>query len=380
MKPFDFQLRTRVVFGTGTIDRLTELGRELGFRRTLLVADRGLVAAGHAGRAVELLAAAGADVIAFHDFTADPDTDMIEAGRAFAAPHAVDSIVGLGGGSSMDCAKGINFLLTNGGRMHDYRGFGKATRPMLPAIGVPTTAGTGSEAQVWAVIADAATHLKMACGDPQSAFRAAILDPALTLSQPATVTAVTGFDAVAHAVESFVTSRGTPISKCFAREAWRLLTASYLQVVRQPDDTDARASMLLGAHYAGMAIDQSMLGAAHACANPLTAHHGVTHGRALAVLLPHVVRWNAVEVGSAYAELLTLIGQPTEDADAGGALAEYLREIADAAGLATTLTGVAVEAPDVTTLAAEAAEQMTGRFNPRPFDANAAEEIYRCAQ
>ena len=380
MKPFDFHLRTRVVFGAGTFDRLTELAREFGFRRCLLVADRGLVAAGHAARASTLLAAAGTDVTAFHDFDAEPDTDMVEAGRAFAAPHGVDSIVGLGGGSSMDCAKGINFLLSNGGRMQDYRGFGRATRPMLPAIGVPTTAGTGSEAQSWAVIADAATHLKMACGDPESSFRAAILDPTLTLSQPASVTAVTGFDAIAHAVESLVTSRGASMSRCFAREAWRLLSASYLQVVHHPDDADARASMLLGAHYAGMAIEQSMLGAAHACANPLTAHHGVTHGRALAVLLPHVVRWNAPEVGAAYAELLGLIGRPTPEADAGNALAEYLNEIAEAADLATTLAGVAVETPDLTTLAVEAAEQMTGRFNPRPFDADAAKEIYRCAQ
>ena len=380
MKPFDFQHRTRVVFGSGSLDRLTELARELGFQRTLLVADRGLVGAGHAARATALLEAAGAAVHSFHDFDVDPDTEMIEAGRAFAAPHAVDSIVGLGGGSSMDCAKGINFLLTNGGRMQDYRGFGKATHPLLPSLGVPTTAGTGSEAQSWAVIADAVTHMKMACGDPQSAFKAAILDPALTLSQPEPVTAVTGFDAIAHAVESSVTSRRTPTSTCFAGEAWQLLTSAYPRVLTHPDDADARASMLLGAHFAGMAIEQSMLGAAHACANPLTAHHGVTHGRALAVLLPHVVRWNATEVGGVYAELLTIIGRNPTDGDAGGALAAYLGELAEAAGLARSLSGVGVESPDVSTLAREAAEQMTGKFNPRPFDADAAEEIYRCAQ
>jgi alcohol dehydrogenase len=377
--PFDFQLRARVVFGAGTIDRLAELGGEFGFRRTLLVADPGLVEAGHVARVTTLLDAAGIAVFPFHDFDPDPDTDAIETARAFAAPHAVDSIVGLGGGSSMDCAKGANFLLTNGGRMHDYRGFGKTTRPMLPSIGVPTTAGTGSEAQVWAVIADAATHMKMTCGAPQSAFRAALLDPELTLSQPAAVTAVTGFDAIAHAVESYVTSRRTPMSTCFAREAWRLLTGAYPGVLADPTDGEARSAMLLGAHYAGMAIDQSMLGAAHACANPLTAHHGVTHGRALAVLLPHVVRWNATEVAPLYAELLTVVDRPTSAQDAGAALAGYIQELA-AADLPTSLGDVGVAEPDVAALAREAAEQMTGRFNPRPFDAGAAEEIYRCAQ
>jgi alcohol dehydrogenase len=378
--PFDFQLRTRIVFGAGTVERLAELAGEFGFRRTLLVADPGLVEAGHVDRATALLDAAGIAVFPFHDFRPDPDTDAIETARAFAAPHAVDSIIGLGGGSSMDCAKGANFLLTNGGRMQDYRGFGKAARPMLPSIGIPTTAGTGSEAQVWAVIADAATHLKMACGAPGSAFRVALLDPDLTLSQPAAVTAVTGFDAIAHAVESYVTSRRTPLSTCFAREAWRLLTGAYLRVLTDPADREARSAMLLGAHYAGMAIDQSMLGAAHACANPLTAHHGVTHGRALAILLPHVVRWNAAEVAPLYAELLALADRATGADGAGPGLAGYIQELAAAADLPASLGDVGVAELDLATLAGEAGEQMTGRFNPRSFDAEAAEEIYRCAQ
>src|SRR5205814_7921129 len=122
------------------------------------------------------------------------------AGRAFAGPLGIDSIIGLGGGSSMDCAKGINFLLTNGGVMPDYWGYGKAKHPMLPMIGIPTTAGTGSEAQCYALISNAQTHVKMACGDPKAAFRVAILDPSLTVSQPTGVTATTGFDAIAHAV------------------------------------------------------------------------------------------------------------------------------------------------------------------------------------
>ena len=142
--------------------------------------------------------ARGLDVVRFHEFGVNPDTTMVEAGYAVARPNEVDSLIGLGGGSSMDCAKGINLLLTNGGRMEDYNGYGKATRPMLPMIGVPTTAGTGSEAQSYAVIADATTHTKMACGDPKAAFRVAILDPELTLSQPAHVTATSGFDAIAH--------------------------------------------------------------------------------------------------------------------------------------------------------------------------------------
>src|SRR5919106_4306907 len=246
MKSFDFQPRTRLIFGAGTICQLGKLARELGFRRTLLVADRGLVASGHVDEAVTPLQQAGIEVVRFHDFEVNPDTRMVESGTAFVATQQIDSIIGLGGGSSLDCAKGINFLLTNGGHMADYRGYGKATKPMLPMIAIPTTAGTGSEAQSYALISDAETHVKMACGDPKASFRVALLDPELTLTQPRAVAAVAGFDAVSHAVESYVTSRHTRISDLFAGDAWRLLDAHYTRVLACPGDLGARAAMLLG--------------------------------------------------------------------------------------------------------------------------------------
>src|SRR5262249_23950994 len=142
-------------------------------------------------------------------------------------PLVVDSIIGLGGGSSMDCAKAINFVLTNGGRIQDYWGHGKADRPMLPMIGIPTTAGTGSEAQSYALISDSSTHVKMACGDAKAAFRVAILDPELTVSEPEAVRAASGYDAISHAVESYVSTARTPVSGLFALEAWRLLSGAY---------------------------------------------------------------------------------------------------------------------------------------------------------
>src|SRR3984893_13470166 len=218
MGPFDFELRTRVVFGEGRFDGLGALDRELGFGRTLVVADRGMVAASYVARAVERLAEGGVEVFAFHDFDANPDAAMVEAGRVFAASCGVDSIVGLGGGSSLDCAKGINFVLTSGGSMRDYWGYGKAQQPMLPMIAVPTTAGTGSEAQCYELISDADTHVKMACGDPKAAFRIALLDPLLTRSQPPEVTAASGYDAISHAVESYVATRRNAASNFFARE------------------------------------------------------------------------------------------------------------------------------------------------------------------
>jgi len=365
MERFDFQPRTRVVFGAGVIERLGELARELNFKRTLLVADHGMIASGHVDEAIAPLKKAGVEIVRFHDFEVNPDTRMIENGTAFVTPLNVDSIIGLGGGSSMDCAKGINFLLTNGGHMSEYRGYGKATKPMLPMIAIPTTAGTGSEAQSYALISDAETHVKMACGDPKAAFRIALLDPALTISQPRGITATSGYDAIAHAVETYVTTRRNPLSELFSLEAWRLLEPNYERVLTQPDNISARGAMQLGAFYAGIAIENSMLGATHACANPLTARYGTAHGAAIAMLLPSVVRWNA-NAGINY-----MI--PGEE------LARRLEELAEAGGLRMNLRSAGISEGELPELAADAAEQWTGTFNPRPLGVEGAIEIYRCA-
>ena len=202
-------------------------------------------------------------------------------------------IVGLGGGSSMDCAKGINFLYSCGGRMQDYWGEGKATGPLLPMIAVPTTAGTGSETQSYALISDAETHVKMACGDKRAAFRVAILDPELTLTQPPRVTALTGIDALSHAIETYVTKRRNALSLAFSREAWRHLAPNFCRVSRRAAESSRPAAeMQLGACFAGLAIENSMLGAAHALANPLTADLWHCPRRGVALMLPHVIRRN----------------------------------------------------------------------------------------
>lgn len=381
MQTFDFHQRTRVVFGAGAIERLGELARELNFRKVLLVADRGLVASGHVAEALAPLGEAGIEVVTFHDFETNPDTHMIETGRAFAAPLQIDSIIGLGGGSSLDCAKGINFLLTNGGRMQDYAGYGKATRPLLPMIGIPTTAGTGSEAQTYALISDAQTHVKMACGDPSAAFRVALLDPVLTVSQPRGITATSGFDAIAHAVETFVTTKRNPLSEVFSREAWRLLELNYERVLARPGDLEARGAMQMGAHFAGLAIENSMLGATHACANPLTTHYGTAHGEVIAMLLPSVVRWNGPVAGAHYAELLKLSTANVQSVgvDPAERLARRLEQLATSGELHVSLSAAGVRQSDLSILAGEAAEQWTGTFNPRPFDAAGAMEIYQWA-
>jgi alcohol dehydrogenase len=379
MVSFDFHPRTRVVFGPGSVTRAGQLARDLGFHRTLVVADAGIRDSGHADRLIDALTADGIETFLFDRFGVNPDSDMVDAGAAFARPLHIDSIVAIGGGSSLDCAKGINFILRNGGTMADYRGYGKAATPLLPMIGIPTTAGTGSEAQSYAVISDPKTHMKMACGAPSAAFRIAILDPDLTLTAPRHVSAMAGYDAIAHAVETAVTAKRTPLSDTFSHQAWKLLSEAFERVLLHPGDAEARGAMLLGAHLAGMAIENSMLGAAHACANPLTARYNVAHGLALAIVLPHVVRWNAPAARDGYAALLGAPRRRVRDEDAAETLARRLEDFAIAGHLSVTLSDVGVPAEAIPELAQLAAQQWTGTFNPRPFDAKGAEEIYRAA-
>ena len=218
--PFDFEMRTRIVSGVDRIDSLGELAAELGACRALLVSDPGIVAAGHPKRGIDSLRHTGIECKLFDGVAQNPTTECVDAGFQCARDFQPDLLVGLGGGSSMDCAKGVNFLYTNGGRMQDYWGVGKATKPMLPMIAVPTTAGTGSETQSFALITDPQTHVKMACGDKKAAFRLALLDPKLTITQPSQVTALAGIDALSHALETYVTTRRNIVSEAFSRQAW----------------------------------------------------------------------------------------------------------------------------------------------------------------
>jgi alcohol dehydrogenase len=379
MVPFDFQPRTRIVFGQGAIDRLGQLARGLGFKRTLLVADQGIVQAGYVASGTGLLESAGIDVLPFHAFGHNPDLVMVEAGRELAEPWGPDSVIAIGGGSSLDCGKAINFLLANGGAMGDYRGYGKATKPLLPSIAVPTTAGSGSEAQSYTIVGDASTQRRLECGDPSAAARIALLDPELTFTSPHHVTAMAGFDAIAHAVETAVSMRRTPMSDTFSHRAWRLLNEGFERVLLHPADAQARAAMQLGAHYAGLAVEHSMLGAAHACAAPLTARYAIQHGLALAILLPYVVRWNGGVVSDRYAALLNSPRRRARDQDAAETLAGRLEDLAGAAGLGLKLSDSGVDEAALAELAADAAQQLAGTFNPRPFDVSGAIEIYRAA-
>ncbi len=369
METFDCELKQQIIYGDNSIERLGELTRTLGGSRVLITTDPGIEEAGILARAVSALQGERIAAYVFADVRSNPTTEDVETAVAVAKANApIDLIIGLGGGSSMDCAKGVNFLLTNGGKMEDYWGTNKASEPMLSSIGVPTTIGTGSEAQSYALISQSDTHIKMACGDKKARFGAVILDPTLTKSLPASIAAITAMDAVAHAVESYVSNKSNPMSRMFARHAWELLNAHF-EASLEDKTTKARSKMLFGAYLAGLAIENSMLGAAHACANPLTARYDVIHGVAVALMLPHVIRFNSTITGDAYHELYP-----------DGDLADRITELKKVGNLPNRLRDYPVQytigTTELLTVAEAAATQWTAQFNPRPLDISDFVKLY----
>jgi alcohol dehydrogenase len=385
LEGFDHHPRTRLVFGVGAMDRLGELAVSLGGQRALVVTDPGVKAAGHLEHALRNLRAAGLEVEYFDEVIENPTTACVDKCAQKARSGRTDLLVGLGGGSSLDTAKGCNFILTNGGRMQDYWGVGKATQPMLPLIAIPTTAGTGSECQSFALITDEITHRKMACGDPKAAARVALLDPLLTLSQPFRVAACAGMDTLAHAVETAVTRKRNPVSMLYSFEAFRLAVGALPTIFQHPDDVEARGGMLLAAAWAGTAIELGMLGAAHAAANPLTAHFGLPHGEAVSLMLPQVVRFNAEDAAARqiYFDLAwagRLIGSGAS-ADAGvKALVRLLEELPLMLRMPMRLAERNVTEQAIPQLAEDASREWTGSFNPRPVTPRDFERLYRAVR
>jgi alcohol dehydrogenase len=361
--------RVKVLFGAGSLDRLGELCKSMGGRRILLVTDPGIEAAGYPERAIRSMYQADLVVKLFDEADENPTTETINKALRAARPFGAELIVGLGGGSSMDTAKGVNFLLTNGGTMADYLGTARAAKAMLPMIAVPTTAGTGSEAQSYALISDPQTHVKMACGDPKALPRLAILDPSLTATVPPKIAAATGIDAIAHAVETAGCTKRNEISRSFSKQAWQLLESSFERAMSDPNDDEARAKMLLGAHLAGCAIENSMLGAAHATANPLTSEFNITHGLAVGLMLPHVIRFNANNGTNPYSDIRA----------EAGALAERVGQLLDVALLPRSLREHGVSREILPRLAELAGKQWTAQFNPRQVGERDLLAIYESA-
>jgi len=368
--------RPRVVVEDGGLSRLGQLCGEFSASRVLLVSDPGLMAAGHTPVAEKALREAGLGVSGFSGFGSNPTESQVQACAQAARDAGADLLVAVGGGSAIDTAKGAAFLLAGGGQMEDYWGRGKGQGEFLPFVAVPTTAGTGSEVQSFALISRERDGRKMACGDERAIPRVVLLDAHLTASAPREVAAYAGLDCLTHAVETAVTSCATTQSVEFSHLAFQLVSASLSESLNT-GTLDARRNMLMAASLAGLAIEHSMLGAAHALANPLTARLGLDHGRAVATVLPHVVRFNAQvpEVAASYGELCRV----AEIEGGAEGLASRIEAWLEEAGVPRSLGAAGIVDADLEPLAAAAALEWTGGFNPRPVDPASLQGILRSA-
>jgi alcohol dehydrogenase class IV len=367
---FGLDAAARIEFGVGAVSRLPGCVEELGGRTVLLVTDVGLRATGTVDRVVGLLEAAGLSVTVYDAVAPNPSTATLDA-AAPAARAAVQSggcvVVALGGGSVLDSAKGIALLATNLMTAGDLTDRTRTVLPGLPVVAVPTTAGTGAETNGFGVIEDTRACRKVYIGHRSVRPCASVLDPGLTVGLPAGPTAATGMDALVHGIESLASRRANPVSVAYASEAVRLVSTSLAAAVADGSDLEARSSLLMGAHLAGLALSISGLGVVHGLAHATTAHTGAVHGLALSSVLTEVMARTAPAAGVAYARAAEAMGA-ADAVSAAGALA-------DEVGARRPLRDLGVTTGLVTPIAAGALADAVSHNHPRRMDPAEVEEI-----
>ncbi|MDO3721646.1 iron-containing alcohol dehydrogenase [Marinobacter sp. chi1] len=384
MTGFTFNTTKSVICEPGAIKRLGNLVSEQIGKRVLLVTDSGLIKAGLLEAATCALDEAGVQYRVFDGVIADPPVAVVDAAVAEARAAEIDGVIGFGGGSSMDVAKLIALLMGGGEKLDDIYGVGNAKGQRLPLIQIPTTAGTGSEVTPISIITVGETEKKGVVA-PQLLPDIALLDAELTLGLPAPVTAATGIDAMVHAIESYTSAsaNNNAVSKALAREALRLLGANIETAVKNGRDVQARSNMLLGAMLAGQAFANSPVAAVHALAYPIGGIFHVPHGLSNALVLPHVMRFNASACADAYATLATdafpdLTSVPAEQRV--GQFIDRLEALSADLGLEQTLREVGISDSDLVRLASDAMKQTRLLVNnPRDVSEADALAIYKAA-
>lgn len=379
-RPFTFELPTRISFGVGAVTTLPDEIRAVGGTSVLLVSDPGLVAAGVVDRVAALLRKDGLEPAIFTEVEPEPDAKGVMAAAELARSSSADVVVGVGGGSALDTAKSAALMARNPGHIRDYSGLNVPSERGIPVIALPTTAGTGSECAIWAVISEKQKHDKYGVGGRNMTAAVALCDPALTLTLPARQTVSTGADALAHALESYVNKATQPISEALSEKAMELIARSFRSAVFQGADIDARSDMMIAATMAACAFAPTRLGLAHAMAMPLGAHAKIPHGDVIAILLPEVMRFNVVAAQRQFAEIARIFSVDTrslttrEAAHAGvDAVTDLLRDV----GAPSSLSDYGVTEDHLPEIAAESMKSGNIVVNPRPTRAQDLIEIMR---
>tara|TARA_B110001452_G_scaffold12203_1_gene10063 strand:- start:828 stop:1985 length:1158 start_codon:yes stop_codon:yes gene_type:complete len=384
MNKFVFSTVADVVVGPGTLSQVGDMAVAMGISRVLVVTDAGIVQFGLLDKALQSLKSHNIEYSIYADVVADPPESVVMDAVAKARDFKCDSVIGFGGGSSMDVAKLLAVLINGKQLLPDLYGVDKVTDGRLPLIQIPTTAGTGSEATMVSIITTGETTKAGVVSRTLLADKI-ILDASLTTGLPAHVTAATGIDAMVHAIEAYTSKRlKNPLSDMLAREALRLLAANISTAVKQGDNLEARGAMLLGAMLAGQAFANAPVAAVHALAYPLGGNYHIPHGLSNSLVLPYVLRFNAPAAAELYAEIAGLImpGKllPDDPIAVTEMLADHFLVLAADLGLQTTLRQMDIAENDLPKLARESMLQQRLLINnPREVNLNDSLAIYRQA-
>lgn len=384
MKAFHFTTTPAISFGAGNLNRLAEIAHAQLREQTLIVTDPGMIKTGLVDRAVTSLTNVGIDCRIFDGVQADPTTTNVLEATELARRFNATSIVGIGGGSSLDVAKLVAVLAKGEEQLNELYGINQIKGRRLPLVLIPTTAGTGSEVTPISIVTTE-THEKKGVVSPVLLPDMAVLDPETTLSLPAHITAATGIDAMVHAIESYTSTNANnnPMSQGLAIRALELLSQNLRSAVAQPDNLSARSAMLLGSMLAGQAFANSPVAAVHALAYPLGGQFGISHGLSNALMLPHVMRFNASACTERYAELARFVDPGITGgsaADQCDALIDAICQLITDIALPARLRDVDIPASACPELAQDAMNQTRLLVNnPRPVTHDDALALYKAA-
>ncbi|MFC3050859.1 iron-containing alcohol dehydrogenase [Kordiimonas pumila] len=382
MTGFGFLSVGSLVVEDGASARIAEIVRQrFVMQKVLLVTDVGLVKLGLVKPVAAALEEKGVSVTIFDQVEADPSEMIVQQAITAAKSCAADVIIGFGGGSSLDVAKLVAVLAQSDQDLADIYGLDKVQARKVPLVQIPTTAGTGSEVTPISIITTA-NDTKMGVVDRHLLADIAILDATLTTGLPASITAATGIDAMVHAIEAYTSAiKKNPMSDALACGALKLLGDNIVLACKDGSNLTARRAMLTGAMMAGVAFTNAPVGAVHALAYPLGGRFHIPHGLSNALVLPHVLRFNALEAGDMYAELSTVIGlSGNTNETKTAAFIDWLESIADTVGIERQLRQMRIQETDVEGLAADAMRQTRLLVNnPREVTLADARAIYEAA-
>jgi alcohol dehydrogenase class IV len=374
---YKFFTPTRLIFGVGCSAEIRSWIEDLDCRRVLLVTDRGLEKAGLLRRVLECIDGGDIEATVYSDVSENPTIGNVHAGRDLIRDHEIDCLVALGGGSPMDAAKAMAILSAHGGGIDEYElGLGSFDRAGPPVIAIPTTAGTGSEATMGAVITDPETHRKFDVVSPLMAPTVSLVDPDLTRSLPPRITAATGMDALTHAIEGYTATLASPLTDALHEKAIRLLGEHLIPAYKKGRDIVARTNVMMASMITGVGFPNSGLGSVHGLSMPLGGHFGIPHGIANAIMLPHVMRFNLTARISKFENVARFLGR---DGDRPEEAVEAVCDIRNRLEL-PRLGSFNIEEERIPVLARDALGRNTNcATNPREMTESDAAEVYRTA-